>query len=539
MECYEILNNFFNNYRIDIKLIPQVIELFSLRGNILYLSSSNKNIRDSYLKESNESTLNDRRLFYTNELAGIERNIYELRSLKQVNEEYNHGFLDGLIKERENIKEKILKEQSLLNDENIKKFLLFNYENNRKNILLSYLKIKDLEFDFERQNKSDLFKKLNSVIKDIYINSRFSKDETYQSLMEKIELEKNKLDFEYMKKIKMTDEIDLLSTYKDKISNKDEALSFLNDLYEISAKASKPLSNNDIFMKISEHEHRLFSLNIYSYLEKTIDHDELKTYYVILKNQLDSLNKDINSEEDQKEYLKNMNLMLNTIQTLNNKTKPLQVEKNIFEINSSFERVQILKEDPPKKYIRYEKEGKHYYSIVENKENIYSELSYWKEQMNYGYDRYYKDNFYKEVEDTFNLTKFYYRFRSLIIYSNVLKKETHDDSSILNDENIKQFDYIKEYLIDKIDELKIKGKEYWKKDVTPKIYFSNMEENDKDIIYNGIIPENGIGREIGSEEMLKSIYGVNHVREFIVSYISDIKENNGSILSFDSSEGRT
>ncbi|MDD4831888.1 MAG: hypothetical protein PHR09_03460, partial [Bacilli bacterium] len=159
--------------------------------------------------------------------------------------------------------------------------------------------------------------------------------------------------------------------------------------------------------------------------------------------------------------------------------------------------------------------------------------------MNYGYDRYYKDNFYKEVEDTFNLTKFYYRFRSLIIYSTILKKETHDDSSILNDENIKQFDYIKEYLIDKIDELKIKGKEYWKKDVTPKIYFSNMEENDKDIIYNGIIPENGIGREIGSEEMLKSIYGVNHVREFIVSHISDIKENNGSILSFDSSEGRT
>ena len=59
--------------------------------------------------------------------------------------------------------------------------------------------------------------------------------------------------------------------------------------------------------------------------------------------------------------------------------------------------------------------------------------------MNYGYDRYYKDNFYKEVEDTFNLTKFYYRFRSLIIYSTILKKETHDDSSILNDENIKKF----------------------------------------------------------------------------------------------------
>ncbi|MDD3995396.1 MAG: hypothetical protein PHC42_01670, partial [Bacilli bacterium] len=112
-------------------------------------------------------------------------------------------------------------------------------------------------------------------------------------------------------------------------------------------------------------------------------------------------------------------------------------------------------------------------------------------------------------------------------------------SNILNDENIKQFDYIKEYLIDKIDELKTKGKEYWKKDVTPKIYFSNMEKIDTDIIYNGIIPENGIGREIGSEEMLKSIYGVNHVREFIVSHISDIKENNGSILSFDSSEGRT
>ncbi len=535
MECYEILNNFLNDYKIDIKLVPQAVELFSLSGNILYRSFDNKNIRDSFLKDNEYDTLNDRKNFYSNELVIIEKNIYELRSLKQVNEEYNHELLSGLIREREILKEKVLKDQQSLSTNNTKDSLIYIYDNNRKNILLSYLKIRELELSFERHNNGDMFKKINSVIKEIFIHSRISKDETFQSLLEKIELEKDKLDFEYMKKIRMNDEAESILNYKEKILNKEDAITFLNDLYDISARTSKPLSNKEIFMVISELEQRLFSLNIHSYLEKTMDHEELKSYYIILKNQLAAMNKDVTSEKDQNEYLNNMNSMLNTIQTLNNKTKPLQVDKNIFDVNNSFVEVQTLKEDSSKKYIRYKKDEKYYYSIVENKDNVLNEFNYWKEQMNYGYDRYYKDNFYKEVEDTFNLIKFYYKFRSLVTYSEVLMKDSN--INILSEDNNKQFEDVKTHLTIKLEELRIKGKDYWKKEVTPKIYYSNMQEIDKDIIFNAIIPENGIGREIGSEEMLKSIYGVDHIREFIMSYIGEKKEVDSTILSYNSREG--
>lgn len=525
MEYFEILNDFFSNNKIDPSIVPYIIELFELNRNVVFLGEENRNLSDLYKLDDINLIKSNRSTFIELENKKLEKFISELKSLKTVTNEESYGLIDELISDKERFKERI--DNKDFKEENIdeyKRLLVYNFENNRRKILLSCSKIKDLESKFEKLNKKELYDDLNDVLNSLKIKSRFDSEDSFLVLLSKLEEEKGKLDLDYLKSLGLDNEIEEITNYRDKIFNKEDAIKYLNIMLDLSIKHSRPLLNNQNMLNIAALEQRLFLKNIYSYFDKIKEHPELKPYYILLENQISDLNKDVTSEKDQEKYLNNILSIFETTDSLNINAQPLKVERAMLNYDASHDVVKTILLEKDMKFVEYKKGDSHLYSIVENREVIQRDLDYWKKELDFGFDRYDKGDFYKEVYETLNLLKFYYRFKNYVVYSEVSNKSFNIPSSIeMTNKDKTELDTFRRFINEKMDSLRTRGIDYWKEENNPNIYFSKKSEIDQEIIFKCIIPENGIGREISTSEMLKSIYGKELV-ESTLKTLEDKKE---------------
>ncbi len=514
MEYFEFLNEFLNENSIDSTSIPIVIELLEISRDIAFLLADNSNIKESYLKDNYKELRNT---FIKTQIEELSKSISNLNSLKSVTEENNTKIANLLIESNEKALRTLNNILSFPNTTN--ESLVFKHENNRKRMLLNLNKARELKENLKRNNKANLLQNLNKLILDLLNTYRFGPNPSLNTIKEQIEKEYNVLDIEYLKNINEST-IEQIIKDKETITNKDDALKYLNKLYNLNSNHQKPIINDSELLRIRELEERIYSLNLMNYLEKSENNEELKTYNVLLKGQLEVLYLEVDSKEKRVIYLNTLSNMLNTINSLNEKLKPLRVSNGIFDYSVDFfDSVKTIKTDGSRKWIRYKKGTINNYSLIENREVITRELDYWKKQINSGFDRYDKGEFYKQVEETFNFIKLYYKYRSYIMYLEVSNKLFNfNDSTKLINKDKKKLDELRDYLMNKVADFRIKGIPYYKKEIDPEKYFSKYSLLERKVIMASIIPKDGIGRCIESYEMLKIIYGEEYVKDNINAF---------------------
>ncbi len=520
MEYFEILNDFLNNNKIDSKFIPYIVELFELNRDIVFLGDENRNIKKLYELDNLDIIISERKSFIESEIGKIEKYISELRGLKTVIDSEDIKLIDGIILDKERFKDKIKSELERKNSNDIsecKKKMIFCYENNRKNIFLRYSKLKEIKYKFEKNNRVELFHDLEELIQSLKIKTRVEDENSFLILMNKIEEELKQLDEEFLKKMDSHLEIDRFNRAKEQVREKKEALSLLSELFDFNDKYSKPLSDDQNIIKIAMLEHRLSSRDIHVFFEKIKEHPELRPYYEVLNNQFKIIEEDIETVQDQERYLTILFSILNTISSLSPKLIPLKVNKGIFEYRT-FDGVKTISKENEDKVVKYESESGNLYSIIEDRLLLIRELDYWKKEMDYGFDRYDKGDFYEEIKNVFNLVKFYYRFRNYIVYCETANKQFDlKDSKIQIDKDKAELKKIEEFVLPIMDSIRLKGIDYWKEEKTPDIYFSKHSDIERKILFDCIVPRDGVGREINSPEMLKMIYGEERVIEIVRS----------------------
>lgn len=514
MEYFEFLTDFFNQNKIDLESIPIVIELFEISSTISFLLEDNYNIKEVYSKDNGNDLRND---FIKNQIKELNTTITNFNSLKSVVEDDNLKIVNALI-ESSNKTLKILNDYLSIPNKD-KESLIFRHENNRKRILIGLNKKKELEEKLKRKNKTSLLQNLSKVMFDLVSNYRFGPNPSLNDIKTKIDKVYSYLDIDYLRDINESN-IEELIKNKDKERNKEQALKYLNDLYRLNAHHQKPIIDTQESLKIRELEERIYSLNFFNYLEKSSNNEELKTYHVLLKGQLEVLYIDVDSEEKRKIYLSTLSNMLNTITSLNEKLKPLKVSNGIFDYSvENFDSVRTIKIDGNRKWIRYKKGNINNYSLIESRETITRELDYWKKEMSSGFDRWDKGSFYNDVEETFNFIKLYYKYRTYIMYLEVSNKlfQFNDSSKMINKDK-RVLNDLRDYLMKKVEDLRIKGISEWNTETDPEKYFSKLTELNRRVLIESIIPKDGIGRCIESYEMLKIIYGESYVINNINSF---------------------
>lgn len=507
MEYFEILINFFNQNKIDLESIPLVIDFFKIAINVSFLLEDNLNIKEIYLKEDINTFRNE---FIKKEINGLNEIINNLKSLKSLLQGENLKIINILIEFCNESLKKLNKYLSIPSQD--KESLIFRHENNRKKVLINLNKKREIENKLKRRNKADLLQSLSKVLLDLISNYRFGVNPSLNEIKQRINKVYSNLDKEYLKNINEIT-FDELKKLKDNNFSKAEALKYVNDLYRLNALHQKPIIDEPELLKIRELEERIYSLNLYNYLEKSGNNDELKTYNILLKGQLEVLNIDVDSLEKRKIYLNTLSNMLNTITSLNEKLKPLKVTNGIFDYNiENFDNVKTIKIDGNIKWIRYKKGNINNYSIIENRETIKRELDYWKKEMASGFDRWDKGDFFKDVLETFNFIKLYYKYRSYIMYLEISNKLFNfEDSDKMINKDKKELYELKEYLIKKVEELKTKAVFEWNNEESLERSLSRLTELNRKVIKESLIPKDGIGRCIESYEMLKIIYGEAYV----------------------------
>lgn len=523
MEYFEVFSEFFHTNKIDSNLISIFSELFEISCDIAFLLDDNYNIRESYSKNDLNELKTIRESFIKKEIDNLNKSLTNLMVLKSTSEGDVLKLINSLILS----KEKSLKKQNeTLSFPNFtKESLIFKHENNRKLLLLNLNKLREIESKLKRENKASFLHDLKILIEKLVNLYRFGSDISIGEIKKKINMEYSYLDIEYLRNINEKTVEEIVSE-KENIDTKEKALKYLNKLYSLNANHQKPIINNAELIKIRDLEERIYSLNLYEYLAKSENNVELRTYNVLLKGQLESLYIEVDNEEKRKQYLNSLSNTLNTITSLNEKLEPLKVSNGIFDYNiENFDSVKTIKIDGKKKWIRYKRGNKNNYSLIENREIIMRELDYWKKEMDSGFDRWDRGNFYKDVEETFNFIKLFYKYRSYIMYlevSNKLFKFNDSSKKIIKDK--KTLNELRDYLMEKVSNFRIKGITYWKSDITPEDYFSKYAEYDRKVIIESILPKDGIGRCIESYEIFKIIYGDSYVKENINEF--ETKSNN-------------
>lgn len=514
MEYFEFLTDFFNQNEIDFESVPVVTELFEIFMNISFLLEDNNNIKEIYSKDNINNLRNE---FIKDQIKKLNIAINNFSSLKSMVEGNHLKVVNTLIEFCNKTMKKLNDYLSIPNKDN--ESLVFRHENNRKRVLINLNKKKELEEKLRRKDKTDLIQNLSRVMLNLVNIYRFGSNPSLSEIKSKINKIFSYLDLDYLREINELN-IEELIKDKDKERNKEQSLKYLNDLYMLNAHHQKPIIDTPDLLKIRELEERIYSLSLFNYLEKSSNNDELKTYYVLLKGQLEVLYIDVDNIEKRKIYLTTLSNMLNTITSLNEKLKPLKVSNGIFDYNvENFDSVKTIKTDGNRKWIRYKKGNVNNYSLIENRETITRELDYWKKEMNSGFDRWDKGDFYKDVEETFNFIKLYYKYRVYIMYLEVSNKlfQFKDSSKMINkDKNV--LNELKDYLMKKIENLRIRGISEWKKEIDPERYFAKLPKLNRRVIIESIIPKDGIGRCIESSEMLKIIYGEAYVVNNISSF---------------------
>lgn len=518
MEYFEILNDFISNNRIDPILIPYIVKLFEINRDLVFWGEENRVIKKMHEQHDPKTIATERLSFINSEITKIDNYILELRSLKTIITGQDTKLIDDLISDKEKFKEKLKQELTLTSETDLSKIktkLEYNYENNRKNILLGYSKIKEIKYKFEQLSKLDLFNDLEKVIREIRIKSRINEDESFLTLMAKIEKEYKDIDKEYLNRINYSDEVERFDNPREHVTEKKDTYGFLSDLFDFNDKYSKPLSINPNIIKIAMLEHRVYANDIHVFFEKVKENPELRPYYEILDNQFNIINKDIEKESDQELYLNTLLSLFDTIKSLKTKLVPLKVNKGIFS-DRTYNQAKIVSTQSEGKVVKYKDGEFNVYSIVEDRFELLKELDFWDKEINYGFDRYNKDDFYEEVKETFNLIKFYYRFSNYILYNETSNKIFNmEDSKIAIEKDKNNLNKIKEFLTNNLEKIRLKGMDHWKTEKSPDIVFSKLSDLEKKILFECIIPKDGIGREIRSPEMFKLIYGEERVTEII------------------------
>ncbi len=517
MEYLEFISEFFNHNKIDSNSINLVIELFDISRDISFLLEDNLNIKEAY---SSESMSEIRNRFIQDQKEELNKFINNLLSLKTISNENTLRVIELLISSN-----KLAENQLNTTQVITKESLIFKHENNRKLILLALNKEKEIEERFKINNKSYIIQNLKNLLNKLINICMLGPNPSLKELKDKIDKDYNSLDFDYLEKINEST-LNEVKNNKNNINTKEEAHAFLNVLYKLNSAHNKPINNHEDILKIRELEERIYSLNLYNYLEKSQNSDRLKPYNLLLKEQLETIYIEVDSIEKRKKYLSTLSNMLNTITSLNEKIKPLKVGNGIFDYNvESFDSVKTIKMENNIKWVMYRRGTQTSYSIIENREIILRELDYWEKETNSGFDRYDKEDLIKKIDEILNFIKLYYKYRSYIMYMEVSNKIFNFEGSknALNKDK-KALDEVKEHLMKNIENIKILGMSYYEKEIDIENLLSKYTNIEKEVIFSSIIPSDGIGRCIESFEMLKIIYGLEYVRNNIIAF-ENKKEN--------------